>query len=232
MARLWVSNFMYNIFLMAWQQMGGTACHGPAAKKSHSALVPYLMLWATMHHFVTEMSTCGHISVTKWCIVGYLSNALWDLRDGTFDLYIVDGLMTNGWWAICANQCVACYSWILTGYWICLAKTAESLVMMTGVDCVLNIYVNQQCNNLPECVNNNVPILSFGYCRSLFDWVYNLACMWFYGIVLEYQWPILLILSILFMAWISNYIHYSVWDENTYLFPNFNSLQLLKFGNG
>ena len=24
-----------------------------------------------------------HISVTKWCIVGYLSNALWDLRDGS-----------------------------------------------------------------------------------------------------------------------------------------------------
>ena len=24
-------------------------------------------------------------------------------------------------------------------------------------------------------------------------------------------------------AWISNYIHYKVWDEITYLFPNFNS---------
>ena len=32
-----------------------------------------------MHHFVTEICTCVHISVTKWCIVAYLSNALWDL---------------------------------------------------------------------------------------------------------------------------------------------------------
>ena len=35
-----------------------------------------------MHHFVSEMCTCVHISVTKWCIVGYLSDALWDLWDG------------------------------------------------------------------------------------------------------------------------------------------------------
>ena len=45
--------------------------------KSHNASVPY----PTMQHFVTEMCTCVHISVTKWCIVGYLSDALWDLWD-------------------------------------------------------------------------------------------------------------------------------------------------------
>ena len=28
--------------------------------------------------FETEMCTCEHISVAKWCIVEYLSNALWD----------------------------------------------------------------------------------------------------------------------------------------------------------
>ena len=33
------------------------------------------------HRFVADMCTCVHISVTKWCIVGYLSNALWDLWD-------------------------------------------------------------------------------------------------------------------------------------------------------
>ena len=37
--------------------------------KSHNASVPYPI----MHCFqVTEMCTCVHISVTKWCIVGYL----------------------------------------------------------------------------------------------------------------------------------------------------------------
>ena len=37
-----------------------------------------------MHHFVTEMCTRVHISVTKWCIVGYLPDAWWDLWDGSF----------------------------------------------------------------------------------------------------------------------------------------------------
>ena len=46
--------------------------------KSHNAPV----LYPTMHHFVTEMSTCVHISVTKWCIVGYLWGVLWVLWDG------------------------------------------------------------------------------------------------------------------------------------------------------
>ena len=32
-------------------------------------------------------------------------------------------------------------------------------------------------------------------------------------------------------AWISNYIHYNVWEEITYPFPNF-IVQLLKFENG
>ena len=36
--------------------------------KSHNAPVPY----PTLQYFATEMCTCVHISVTKWCIVGYL----------------------------------------------------------------------------------------------------------------------------------------------------------------
>ena len=35
--------------------------------KSHNASDKY----PTMHHFVTEMCTYVHISVTKWCIMGY-----------------------------------------------------------------------------------------------------------------------------------------------------------------
>ena len=48
--------------------------------KFHKASVPY----PTMHHFVTEMCACVHISVTKCCVVGYLSDALWDLWDGSY----------------------------------------------------------------------------------------------------------------------------------------------------
>ena len=31
-----------------------------------------------MHHFESEICTCVHISVTKWCTVGYGIGALWD----------------------------------------------------------------------------------------------------------------------------------------------------------
>ena len=37
--------------------------------------------YPTMHHFVTEMCTYVHISVTKWCIVEYGTGILWDLCD-------------------------------------------------------------------------------------------------------------------------------------------------------
>ena len=43
--------------------------------KSHNASDKH----STMDHFVTEMCTYVHISVTKWCIVGYRTGALWDL---------------------------------------------------------------------------------------------------------------------------------------------------------
>ena len=57
-------------------------CHLSSINPSHksqNASVPY----TTMQHFVTEIRTCVHISVTKWCIVGYLSDAFWDLWDGS-----------------------------------------------------------------------------------------------------------------------------------------------------
>ena len=41
----------------------------------------------TMHHFVTEMCTHVHISVTKWCIVGYWTGALWDLHTRSSSMY-------------------------------------------------------------------------------------------------------------------------------------------------
>ena len=49
-------------------------------QKSHTAPPG---LYPTMRHVVTEMCTCVHISATIWRIVGYLSDALWDLWEGT-----------------------------------------------------------------------------------------------------------------------------------------------------
>ena len=48
-----------------------------SSHKSHNASDIY----PTIHHFVTEMCTHVHISVAKWCIVGYMIGALWDLHD-------------------------------------------------------------------------------------------------------------------------------------------------------
>ena len=53
--------------------------------KSHNAQIPY----PTMHHFGTEMCTCVHISVTKWCIGRYSSDSSWDLWDGSVVISIV-----------------------------------------------------------------------------------------------------------------------------------------------
>ena len=56
--------------------------------KSHHASHRYPI----MHHFVTEMCLHVHISVTKCCIVGYGTDAFWDLWHGSIpwdELYTV-----------------------------------------------------------------------------------------------------------------------------------------------
>ena len=50
--------------------------------RSYNTLVPH----PTMNHFVTEMCTHVHISVTKWCIVGCLPNVLLDLWEVNLSL--------------------------------------------------------------------------------------------------------------------------------------------------
>ena len=51
--------------------------------KSHNASDKYPTV--TIHHFVTEMCTHVHISVTNWCIVGYGTGALLDLCNRSID---------------------------------------------------------------------------------------------------------------------------------------------------
>ena len=62
--------------------------------KSHNALDKY----PKMHHFVTEMCTRVQISVTKWCIVGYLSNTLWDLWNRSIWEILATTGSGNGCW--------------------------------------------------------------------------------------------------------------------------------------
>ena len=66
-----------------------TAHNRPVAKKTHIAPSRY----PTMLHFGTEMCTGVHISVTKWYIVGYFADAVWDLWHGTINIIAEYGFM-------------------------------------------------------------------------------------------------------------------------------------------
>ena len=69
----------YVWILLQWRTRAATIY---LSHKSDNAPVPY----PTMHYFVTEMYAHVHISVTKWCIAGYGTGALWDLCN--MSLYI------------------------------------------------------------------------------------------------------------------------------------------------
>ena len=58
------------------------------AHRSHNALAKY----PTIYHFVTEMCTRLHISVTKWWIDGYGTGAQCDLWDGSILLSKAENL--------------------------------------------------------------------------------------------------------------------------------------------
>ena len=58
--------------------MCSICCRHRAFVQTRNAPIPY----PTVHHFLTEMCTGVHISVTKCCIVWYFSDALWDLWHG------------------------------------------------------------------------------------------------------------------------------------------------------
>ena len=91
--------------------------------KKHNAPVPYP--GPTIHHFVTEMCTCVHIFVTKWCIVGYLSNALSDLVDGVH-------------WMSCGCGLVSLGIKLLPGQMV--AKLQENIYIVTGTQWVNSTY--------------------------------------------------------------------------------------------
>ena len=61
-----------------YTRIGEQASASFPACKSHNASDKY----PTIQNLVTEMCNV-HISVTKWCIVGYLPHALWDLWEGS-----------------------------------------------------------------------------------------------------------------------------------------------------
>ena len=75
----WFTLLMFYWWFYNWQCNASWDLAIDLLHKSHNAPVPY----PTMHHFVTETCTHVHLSVTKWCIVGYLSGALWDLWDAS-----------------------------------------------------------------------------------------------------------------------------------------------------
>ena len=71
-SRNWVGNHWLRYYLTHRQVIVNH--RNDRIHKSHNVAAPY----PTMHHFVADMCRCVHISVTKWCIVGHLSEELWD----------------------------------------------------------------------------------------------------------------------------------------------------------
>ena len=71
--------------------------NGPGAQ---IAPIPYPI----MHNFVTEKRPYLHILATKWCILGYLSNTLWDLWVSFHAVSYIN------WQEIC---CVWCFIFIV-----------------------------------------------------------------------------------------------------------------------
>ena len=66
----------------------GRSVRGPARENGPVVQILQILLYnpyPTMNDFVTEMCTCVHISATKSSLVGYLSNALCNLWDGSID---------------------------------------------------------------------------------------------------------------------------------------------------
>ena len=99
------------------------------SQKSHDTSDKY----PTMHDFVTEMCTHVHICVTKWCIVGYGTGALWVLCE-RFIVHYVPLNFTH--WGqvmhICisklSHQCWNTVNWILRNklQWFFLLKFKHS----------------------------------------------------------------------------------------------------------
>ena len=93
--------------------------------KSHNAWDNYPI----MHHFVTEMCTHVHISVTKLHIVGYGAGALWDLWNGSVDI--------NGLCLFFFHCCVFLKIELNTkkSYWVKLYGHMDGLVH----DCAISV---------------------------------------------------------------------------------------------
>ena len=77
-----------HFYVSGKRSMGGiTPYPGNHIYHVKRAIIPWPGLYPTMPNFVTEMCMHVHISVTKWYIVGYFSNALCDLCDASIMIY-------------------------------------------------------------------------------------------------------------------------------------------------
>ena len=113
--------------------------------KSRDTPIPY----PEMHHFMTEMCTCMHISVTKWCIVGYLSDALWEES-------IVMHLKK---YAVCA---------LLSFVVVDLAHIVQG--WFTGTKTIVTILTNMNHNNAPG-THARRQVNYLNQCRFVFNWI-------------------------------------------------------------
>ena len=89
-------NNYFEIFLIRWQSNRLVARTNPTMHKYH---IPQFTIL-----YITEMSTHVQISATKWCIVGYFSNLLWNSWEGLLRLHHNDRTLEHHRPAILSNK--------------------------------------------------------------------------------------------------------------------------------
>ena len=95
--------------------------------KSHITSVTY----PTMHHFVTELCKHMHISATKWCMVGYLSDASWDLWDGCLQRSNPKGMAKINYCLATRKQNIVQWN---------LSVTTTSIIKLIACDLFSNVF--------------------------------------------------------------------------------------------
>ena len=122
--------------------------------KSHNAPVPYPI----MHHFVTEMCTCVHISVTKWCIVGFCLT-----HCGVCEIGLLG--QCPGWWCpgCPSHWVISCHS-ILYVVWMAPSYTSASTKLIGGYTGITLSVCPSVClwtESCPLCIFNNTHRIYF-----------------------------------------------------------------------
>ena len=143
--------------------------------KSYNATV----LYPPMHYFVTYKWTCVHIPVTKWCIVGYIINALkYDLTQlGRIYASVIQAITSTNTESSSIGRMGNNFGEISSKMWI-ISFNSRVTIIRRGL-------VNLVDHNMLNAVMNNVGDLSYarqGFVLLRIDFVMRNSIYWWWMI--------------------------------------------------